>query len=51
MCIFKGWKDNPVTFDTVFNQSEISVGWGAEDILNIFEKSNDCFIYLLFITI
>lgn len=36
--VFKGWKKNPVNFDTVFNRSHMSFAWGSPDILSIFSN-------------
>lgn len=36
--IAKGWKENPVDFDSVFNQTSYTWCWGAYDIVNIFTK-------------
>ncbi|XP_050437508.1 GPI ethanolamine phosphate transferase 1 [Adelges cooleyi] len=38
--IFKGWKDNVVDFDSVFNKSALTLSWGSPDIINIFKKGN-----------
>ncbi|XP_050344362.1 GPI ethanolamine phosphate transferase 1 [Nymphalis io] len=38
--IAKGWKENPVDFDSVFNQTSFTWAWGTYDILEIFTKGS-----------
>lgn len=38
--VLKGWQDNPVEFDSVFNRSRTSYAWGSPDIMRIFRRSN-----------
>ncbi|GMT00636.1 hypothetical protein PENTCL1PPCAC_22810, partial [Pristionchus entomophagus] len=34
--VTRGWKENPVTFDTLFNRSIESFQWGSHDITHLF---------------
>jgi phosphatidylinositol glycan class N len=36
--VFRGWQDNPVDFDSVFNRSTECLAWGAPDVVLTFRK-------------
>lgn len=44
--LFKGWKHNPVNFDSVINQSKNAWCWGSPDICYLFNRDNLPHIHL-----
>uniref|UniRef100_A0A4X1TSM7 GPI ethanolamine phosphate transferase 1 n=1 Tax=Sus scrofa TaxID=9823 RepID=A0A4X1TSM7_PIG len=39
--VAKGWKENPVEFDFLFNETNYSWSWGSPDLLVMFSKGID----------
>ncbi|XP_043662944.1 GPI ethanolamine phosphate transferase 1 [Drosophila teissieri] len=47
--VLRGWKSNPIDFDTVFNRSSQTYAWGANDVINVFSHvSNGGLMHLRF---
>uniref|UniRef100_A0A1A9VDD4 GPI ethanolamine phosphate transferase 1 n=1 Tax=Glossina austeni TaxID=7395 RepID=A0A1A9VDD4_GLOAU len=38
--VTRGWKENPIEFDTIFQHARRTYAWGSHDILRIFNKSS-----------
>jgi len=51
MFYFQGWKEYPVEFDTVLNQSRHTWAWGSPDVIHMFTKGGIICIFFYFILI
>ncbi|XP_017066637.1 GPI ethanolamine phosphate transferase 1 [Drosophila eugracilis] len=36
--VLRGWKKNPIAFDTLFNRSSETYAWGADDVISVFSS-------------
>ncbi|ETN77754.1 hypothetical protein NECAME_10846 [Necator americanus] len=44
--VARGWKHNPVPFDSVFNRSKQAFMWGSPDIVKLFDSSPQVHLFM-----